>query len=90
MLPNKLQPTTYSKDQAQLPFQTIICLDPFNSHLKRPSFLTVNMTYTNTPHGQCPKIFFLKAYKAMQCWTKYTEKMGKNVEYSSALLYGLF
>jgi hypothetical protein len=49
------------------------------------------MTCTDTPHGHCPKIFFLKAYKAMQCWTKYNEKMEKNVEeYSPVLLYGLF
>jgi hypothetical protein len=49
------------------------------------------MTYTDTPHCHCPKIFFLKTYMAMQWWTKYTEKMGKNVEeYSSVLLYGLF
>jgi len=31
MLPNKLQPTIYSKTQALLSFQTIICLDPFNT-----------------------------------------------------------
>jgi len=64
---------------------------PFQQLLKETIILPLNMIYTDTPHSHCPKIFFLKAYKAMQCWTKYTEKMEKNVEgYSSVLLYGLF
>lgn len=65
MVPNKLQPTIYSKPQAKFALSDYQLLGPFQQLLKESIILTVNMTYTDTPHGHWPKIFFLKAYKAM-------------------------
>jgi hypothetical protein len=77
LVPNKLQPTIYSKPQAQTALSNYQLLGPSQQLLKETIILTVNMTHTDTPHGHWPKIFLLKACKAMQCSIKHTKKRGK-------------